>query len=183
MARAAQRSVALDDKNPVGQVVLGLTCTATGQRNEMIAALERATQIDPSFALAYSLLGAFLSWGGRTDEGVENLQKAMRLSPHDPAMFSFFLGMSIAHFAVEEYEEAADWAQRLIRSRPDFPTAYRYLAASYAHLGRSDEARAALQEMFRLNPEVITDRVILSTADPAFVERLFDGLRKAGLKE
>jgi hypothetical protein len=39
--------------------------------------------------------------------------------------------------------------------------------------------------MFSLDPKfsLDADRVILSTADPAFVERLFDGLRKAGLKE
>jgi adenylate cyclase len=149
MTKAAQRSVALDDKNPVGQLVLGWT------------------------------------WGGRTDEGIENLKKAMRLSPYDPVMFFFFLGMSIAHFALEEYEEAADWAQRSVQRGPADPAAYRYLAASYAHLDRIDEARGALREMFSLDPKfsLDADRVILSTADPAFVERLFDGLRKAGLKE
>jgi adenylate cyclase len=185
MTKAAQRSVALDDKNPVGQLVLGWTCMATGQRDKMIGALERAIQIAPSFATAYGVLGLTLSWGGRTDEGIENLKKAMRLSPYDPLMFFFFLGMSIAHFALEEYEEAADWAQRSVQRGPADPAAYRYLAASYAHLDRIDEARGALREMFSLDPKfsLDADRVILSTADPAFVERLFDGLRKAGLKE
>jgi adenylate cyclase len=185
MARAAQRSVALDDKNPVGQLVLGWTCIPTGQRDKMIAALERAIQIDPSFATAYGVLGMVLSWGGKTDEGVENLEKAMRLSPHDPLMFFFFTGMSIAHFAAERYGEAAAWAQRSIRGGTTDAAAYRYIAASYAHLGRVEEARRALREMFPLDPKfsLASDRVILSTADPAFVERLFDGLRKAGLKE
>ena len=109
----------------------------------------------------------------------------MRLSPHDPLMFYFFLGMSVAHFAVEEYEEAADWAQRSLQRGSVDPATYRYLAASYAHLDRADEARRAMQEMLTIDPEfsLATDRVILSTADPAFVERLFDGLRKAGLPE
>jgi len=185
MAAAAKQSVALDDKNPFGQLVLGWTCLPTGQRDKMIAALERAIRIDPSLATAYALLGLVLSQGGRTDEGIENLEKAMRLSPHDPLMNLFLLGMSIAHFADEKYTEAADWAQRSIRSRLVEPAAYRYLAASYAHLGRFDEARRALREMFVLDPKfsLATDRVILSTADPAFVERLFDGLRRAGLQE
>ena len=133
----------------------------------------------------HGVLGLVLSWAGRADEGIENLEKAMRLSPHDPLMFLFFTGMSIAHFAAERYGEAADWAQRSIRSGTTDTAAYRYIAASYAYLDRVDEARKALREMFLLDPKfsLATDRVILSTADPAFVERLFDGLRKAGLKE
>jgi adenylate cyclase len=185
MAEAAQRSVALDDKYPLGQFELGWAYSLAGQRDKVFGALELATRLDPSFSLAYASLGTFHAWAGRPDDGMTNVRKAMRLSPHDPYMFHFFTAMAIVHFAAERYEDAADWARRALQRRPDFPATYRYLAASYAHLGRLEEARTALEEMFRLNPEfsLATDRVVLSTAEPAFVERLFDGLRKAGLKE
>ncbi len=52
------------------------------------------------------------------------------------------LGMSMAHFAAERYEEAAVWAKRSIRNKTVEPAAYRYLAASCAHLDRVDEARS-----------------------------------------
>jgi adenylate cyclase len=185
MTRAAQKSVALDDKEPVGQILLGWAYTLTAQRDKVIAAFERATQIDPSLSVAYSSLGIALSWASSPDDGIVNLTKAMRLSPQDPMMFQFHLGMSIAHFAAERYEDTSEWAQRSLQRRPDFPATYRYLAASYAHLGRSDEAHAALEEMYRLNPtfSLAADRVVLSTADPVFVERFIAGLRKAGLEE
>ncbi len=63
--------------------------------------------------------------------------------------------------------------------------AYRTLAASYAQLGRLDEARAALEEELRLEPDLTLEKVRgqLRTSDPDFLERWLDGLRKAGLKE
>jgi adenylate cyclase len=185
MVEASKRSIAVDDKSAFGHLLQGWAYSLTGQREKMITAFELATQIDPSFAEAYRSLGFSLAWANRTEEAVENLRKAMRLSPHDPLSFLFFVGMSAAHFAAERYEEAASWAERAIQRSPDFRGAHVYLAASYAHLDRTDEARSAIQEIFRINPvfTLSTLRTVLSAATPAFVERLIDGLRKAGLPE
>jgi TolB-like protein/Tfp pilus assembly protein PilF len=184
-ARIAQESVNLDPENPLALLVLGWTSLVTGDRQKMIDALERSIQIDPSQAVTHGVLGMALAWAGRSDEAIENAKKAMRLSPHDPMMHFFFLVRGIAHFAAEEYEEAADWAQRSIERRAVEPGAHRYLAASHVYLGRMDEARRVMQEMYQLDPDfsLAVDRIVLSTAEPAFVERLHNGLRKAGLKE
>ena len=56
------------------------------------------------------------------------------------------------------------------------------LAASYGHLGRTTEARTALDEMFRLAPNFSVETLRLVNR-PAIVERLLDGWRKAGWKE
>ena len=85
----------------------------------------------------------------------------------------------MAHFTAERYEDAVDWAQRSVQRRPDWPLGYRCLAASYAYLGRDGEARAALQEVLRLQPEFSSAqlRLVYASADPAFVQRYIDGLR------
>ena len=77
------------------------------------------------------------------------------------------------------------WAQKSVQSREDLAMGYRCLAASYACLGRDDEARTALQAVLRLQPEISVGhvRLNLSSADPAFADRFIDGLRRAGLKE
>jgi hypothetical protein len=47
-----------------------------------------------------------------------------------------------------------------------------------------EEARSALREMLRSNPDYSEDgfKMIFSIADAAFIESWLDGVRKAGLK-
>jgi len=69
--------------------------------------------------------------------------------------------------------------------RPDNASAYRTLAASYAQLGRIDEARRALAEEVRLEPGLSLTKVRQQspTTDLDFLRRWLDGLRTAGLRE
>ena len=48
-----------------------------------------------------------------------------------------------------------------------------------------EDARAALEEDLRIEPDITIEKVRLGLpfADPDFLERYFDGLRKAGMKE
>ena len=81
------------------------------------------------------------------------------------------------------YEAAA--RLELHQSRPDFQLAHRALAATYAQLGRMEEARMALQEDLRLAPDesVSLIKAQVPYTDPDFLERYTDALRKAGLPE
>jgi adenylate cyclase len=185
MVRAAERGAALDEKDAFGQLGLGAAYSVTGPEDKMIAALELATELNPSLALAYGILGNLLATVRRPGDAIAALEKAMRLSPRDPFLFAFLSGVALAHFAAGRYEDAVDWARRSLRRRTDWMDPHHVLAASYAHLGRLEEARTALEESLRLQPGFSLDTYerMLSSADPDFTERYFDGLRKAGLKE
>ena len=100
-------------------------------------------------------------------------------------MFVWLTGMGLAHFAKQRYEEAASWLEQSRKSRLDFQLAHRGLAATYAQLGRLEEARKALQEYLRLAPGETVSRVKSQVpyTEPDFMERYIDGLRKAGMKE
>ena len=140
IVRAAKKTVALDDQDPLGPLALAVAHWVTGRRDEAIAAAELAVQRNPSASFACAVLGNFLAQGGRPDEGIEKLDQGLRLSPRDPMNFLYFNYMGQAYFAAKRYEEAVAWGQRSLQSRPDYPATYRLLAASYAHLGRLDEA-------------------------------------------
>jgi len=185
IVRVAQKTVGLDDQDPLGPLALGVAHWTTGRRDEAIAAAELAVQRNPSASFACAVLGNFLAQAGRLDEGIEKLKQGLRLSPRDPMNFLYFNYMGQAYFAAKRYEEAVRWTQRSLQRRPDYPANYRLLAASYAHLDRLDEARTAFQGCVRLQPgfSLAIFKVTYASASPEFVGRYIDGLRKAGLKE
>jgi tetratricopeptide (TPR) repeat protein len=185
LVAAAERSVALDDKSANASFALGLAHMLRAQPGEAVPAFELAIELNPSLAPAYNYLGFTLAQLRRPDEGMANVEKAMRLSPHDPAMFAFLHTMALGHFAAERYEEAIGWAKRSLQRRPHYPLAYCVLAASYARLARLDEARTAVEELLCRHPQFSLAGITVRYAggDPDFLDRYLDGLRKAGLKE
>lgn len=155
-----------------------------GRPDQQLAAIERALQLNPSFALAYFLLGVSLAMVNRPEEAVAMLEKGARLSPQDPWMWLCFQGMALAHITAERYEAAVSYAERSLELKNDIAS-LRMLAVSHAHQGRIQEARSALEEMLRQQPDFTVARfkLTVASADPAWLERYIDGLRKAGLKE
>jgi adenylate cyclase len=181
----AQRCAELDENSPLAQIALGVAYSLSGQRAMMIAAFERASQLNPSDPFPYAMRGPYLAWAGKADESTKSLERAMRLSPRDPYMFLIQSSMAQAHFGALRYEEAIAWLTRSKEAKPDYAVNYVFLAASLAHLGRTAEAEAAFHEALRLQPGFSLDglRLVFSSAVPDYLERLIDGLRKAGLKE
>jgi adenylate cyclase len=155
------------------------------QPEPAIDSYRRAVELNPSDAVAYGFLGMELALAGRPVEAIDNLERAIRLGPHHPVGFVFFDSMAWAHFSAGRYEEAVSWAKRGLQRFPDDELAYRTLASSYAQLGRLDEARGALAEARRLEPNLSIAMVKAQnpTSHPDFLEPWLDGLRKAGLKE
>jgi TolB-like protein/tetratricopeptide (TPR) repeat protein len=184
-SRAARKSVALNPQSSDAQVVLGWAYIQAGDQDEGIRAFERAITLDPSNTEAHGHLGVMLAFSGKPDEGAGSLAKAMRLDPRSPRLWYWLDGMAWVHFARGQYEEAIEWAQRSCKVNPDQPWAYRALAASYAMLGHQEEARSALAEELRLEPDMTISKMKLEPWDakPDFVERYFDALHKAGLPE
>ena len=78
---------------------------------------------------------------------------------------------------------------RSIDLNPNLTLPHFFLAAALAHLGRIEEAREAGRAGLELDPSFSSARVRRSMAfsdNPVFLagrERLYDGLRRAGLPE
>jgi adenylate cyclase len=182
LRRAAQRSVALDPRLSQGQLIMAFAHQLVGERDDMIGAVERAIEVNPSNALGHAVLGLYLSQTGRPEETFPHIERAMRLSPRDPAFWLFFYSEATAHFGLRQYERTAERMQRSLRHRPDYFLSWGILAASQAHLGRLDDARSALGEVLRLQPELSEASLerFFVYADRDWFERFVDGLRRAG---
>src|SRR5215510_289316 len=178
----AQQAVALDDSSPLAHWALGVASLWKKQHDRAIAEIERAIALDPNDADSYWWLGAILGFAGRPEEAIGLIEKAMRLNPHYPPIYLFSLGHS--YYLMGRYEEAIATLKRVLNRNPDFLPAHLDLAIIYSELGREEEARAEVAEILRISPnfslEVLRQR--LPYKDPAVLERVLGGLRKAGLK-
>jgi adenylate cyclase len=178
----AQQAVALDDSLPLAHSALSRASLWKKQHDKAIAEAERAIALDPNDADGYARLGAVLDFAGRPEEAIGLVEKAMRLNPHYPPSYLFVLGT--AYRLMGRYEEAIAAYKKALTHNSNYSPAHQFLAAIYSELGREEEARAEVAEVLRISPnfslEVLRQR--LPYKDPADLERLLDGLRKAGLK-
>ena len=179
----AQRTLDLDDSLPFGHHLLGKVYLWKKQHEKAIAELKKATALSPNDADQLVGLGYILNWAGRPEEAIGLVKKAMRLNPMYPAYYLWELGH--AYFLTGRYEEAIETLKRVLDRNRYFLPAHFYLAASYSEIGREEEARAEVVEIERLkSPQDSLEarRQRLPYKDQAVLERLFDSLRKAGLK-
>ena len=83
------------------------------------------------------------------------------------------------------YEDAIEALNQLIRSSPEFPLPYRWLAAALGQLGRTEEASAALEKAMTIAPESF-DMFVHGRVPwfrPEDHAHMLEGLRKAGWQE
>ena len=179
----ARRGVALDDGLPFAHMFLGWIHLWRKEHDQAIAEAKRCLALDPNNAEGHVRLGHILDQAGRPAEGLPFIETAMRLDPHYPFLYLFWLGH--AFHSLERYDEAIAAYRRTISRNPDFFYAHLHLAAAYAQLGRMEEAKAEAAEALRIDPSFSVQRVAqrLPLKDAAALARLVDGMRKAGLPE
>jgi TolB-like protein/class 3 adenylate cyclase/Flp pilus assembly protein TadD len=166
-----------------------------GRHDEAIAENEHALALDP--ALLYALNG--LSWDylyrGEFEKSLEFSAKAIRLSPHDPALENWYRARAAANFGLKQYDLAIEWARRAIAIKADNLWAYLNLIAALALTGRETEAHEALQNYLVSVPDgpktiaawkATAPPFTYERSDPRFLDewnRSIEGLRRAGVKE
>jgi adenylate cyclase len=150
-----------------------------------LAAVERALALGPDSAMALIHSGWIHAYAGDAATAVAHLERAIRLSPLDPAMFSLAAALSLAHLVGGRYQESVGCARRALRDRPAYLSAHRLLAAGLALLGRSEEAKEAVCTLLSYVPGYTVAAAAEHSAlrHPALRERYLDALRKAELPE
>ncbi|MGH7060535.1 MAG: hypothetical protein ACREFH_09135, partial [Stellaceae bacterium] len=163
-----------------GQALTNLTADFDGG----LAAIDRAIALNPNFALAYAHRALVLSYQhDRADEAVAAAERALSLSPFDPAMFGARMALAFAHLGAGRYEAALPWAQRARRENGGLP-ALRLNLSLCGHLGRRDEAGECLRQLREILPEpTVAALDPVSVLAPEIIARINEGLVKAGLPE
>ena len=177
----AKKAVALDDSDSETHWALGFVYFyGRHQYEEGVAEYEKALALNPNQADILANWGEVLAFLGRAEEGIEVIQEAMRLNPRYPEWYLW--GLSNGYYAARRYEEAIVAFQRFQNHTVDSRS---LLAASYAQLGRTEEAQAEVAEVLELDPEFSSAHwaEIWPYKNQADRDHYLDGLRKAGLPE
>jgi adenylate cyclase len=181
---SALQALALDSENPQAQYVLAQTSLWAGDVRGAIAHASRAIELNANFALGHFYLGIALSLDGRHEEALEAIETGWRLSPRDPRASTWLANKARVFYHLGRYEEAIETALSARRIRPHAYGSL-VLVASYAQLGRDEQAKNALADMSALpaGSEKTTRWYLERYSDPAAREHMADGLHKAGLLE
>jgi len=150
------------------------------------AFVERALSLNQNLAFAWYASGILrVIRGGEPQVAIDQLAKAMRLSPLDPFMYVMQAATALAHFFNGTYDQAVVWADKSLRENARNPGALRTAAASHILAGREDEARNAMARALALDPVRMTtldDRIRVYRRVEDYT-KYRDALRKAGLPE
>jgi adenylate cyclase len=142
----------------------------------MMALVDRALTLNPSFSRGWFLGGVLRLWAGQPDIAIAHAEAALRLSPRERMGTPLSL-IGEALFLKREFDEAASNLLLSVQENPGYPHSYRVLAACYAHMGRVDEARAIIARLRGITPHLVTNAAQLRS--PAHRELFLSGLRIA----
>ncbi len=181
---AALRAIELDDDEAWGHAVLGMTDLWFTQNHERsIAEEERAVSLNPNDATFRGFLSNVLCLGGRSEEGLTEIEFAMRLNPHYHPIALHMIGRAL--LTLRRYGEALPHLERLVGTMPSNTNARAMLAACYAALDRIGDARTTVEAIAKISPSYTLREIPVRTPYKLEKDRehYLDLLRKAGLPE
>src|SRR5262249_30215019 len=132
---------------------------------------------------------------GRSEEGVADVETALRLSPNDEEAPTWRAYLCILHGKLAQWEQAIQWcdeAEKTIAGATwsGWKTrALANLAAAYAWAGRDREAKETIERLRILDPHftALTYQMNIDLRpNPTYraqTARALEGMRKAGLPE
>jgi adenylate cyclase len=181
--RLLRLALSIDGNDTDALSLLGwATALFSGDFDAARKMVDRAVVLNPNAAFAWGQRGWTYHVAGQPEEAIRSYERAIRLSPFDPLLFSEFTGMGFAFIGVGRFDEAVAAAKNALQKNQTYGAAYYCLAAALAHLGRDAEARKTVAQLLEIEPDFRISEYVARTGQWQ-AQMLIDGLRKAGLPE
>jgi adenylate cyclase len=185
------RALAIDPNNSHVHNGKGFILWLQRRNEEAIVEQEHSLALNPSNVSAYIGLCFASNILLRLEATTDYAEKAIRLSPRDPFLFLFENCRGIGYFLLKNNGKAIDALHRSVALSPR-PWPHAFLIAALALDGRDAEAHETLGHYLSFSdnrPRTVGQwrpQVRAYSDNPEFLaayERLYDGLRKAGMPE
>ena len=187
--RLAKKAVALDDTDSYAQWSLGCTYLCGRRYRNSRFHLAKALELNPNDVEARALHGLFLTYIGQTDEALAEYEQAKKVDPHHLAWLPWYQGFT--YFTALRFNEAIEILEPIEQPANEVRGV---LAASYALVGRLEEANLMLGSFLRAAEDEMVDfpgrsaaawmqnwHSVVPYKNDADRQVWVDGLRKAGL--
>jgi TolB-like protein/class 3 adenylate cyclase/tetratricopeptide (TPR) repeat protein len=177
----AEKAVALDPQDCESVATLAFVRVYQARWTEAEKEFRSSVDMCPANSHALILAASGLASIGKAEEGAGLADRALRLDPRmTPANLT---GVHDAYYMAQRYEDTIDVVMRMPEEQRA-RSSWVFLAASYARLGRTEEAAEAKAKLLKAFPNVSAERVL--NEDYVFARKqdddLFvDGFRVAGL--
>ncbi len=176
----ANKGVALAPDNQFAHDALSLVYFHRGDKELYLQQVEEILDLNPNSPYTVGVAGWHLMLFGEWERGLSLLNKGIRLNPYHPTWFH--LATFLNFYRQKDYENALSEALRF-----NYPSLYMdplLRAAALGQMGRTDEAKDAVQEILKLIPDFKDrGRKLLGhyIKVDSLVDKILRGLKKAGL--
>jgi adenylate cyclase len=183
--RLARTAISHGADFPLALAVAGAVRAAlTRDHDSALAAVDRATMINPNAAAVLGFDALTRCLCGAYDKAIEHAEKALRLSPMEPLVYHAEVAFSSACLLTGRAEEAVSHARKAIEGNRNFALSYCVLALGSEQLGRREDAAEAIRQMRATAPSFRLGSLrSIRFADTARLQSELDQLRGARLVE
>lgn len=182
----AQRALDLDPDSSLALTMLGNVHTSVLRDLDRADTLYgQALDVNPNESLAWLQKGNACSFRGDGEAALMHTDRAVALSPLDPARHYYLSLQASAALTAGAYDRAIDAARRSLRLNREHVSTHRVLAIALALQDRLDEARASVGEVLRLEPRLTVASFVARSpgARSGLAEKFGRALGRAGLPE
>jgi TolB-like protein/tetratricopeptide (TPR) repeat protein len=178
--RAARRAVELQPSSALASQALAQSLFFRRELEACRPVAERTIALNPMDGASNAFMGLLLALSGEWARGVAVGEAAMQLNPHFPGWY--WLVPLFHAFHRGDDRTAVACARRV--NMPGYFWVPLSMAAALGHLGESEAAGRALQELLAIRPDLAASArgELAKWFQPDLLERFVDGLRKAGLQ-
>ncbi len=148
-----------------------------------IALLDRALSLNPNSPLALRFSALMNAFSYRVERARKDAMTALELAPLDPMNYHIYVATSFCGLVERRWDQVVDEAAIGIAINPDFPVLHAFLAAGLQELGRTAEARQAIDRLGAVAPRLTVSSVMRMGFVRPLEDRLAPALRAAGMAD
>ena len=161
---------------------------ATNQFSASLVACGKALSFDPWNGIALFHIGLAQIQTGRFEDALATFKQADRFDTPQVSRWTWMIGAGWANMLMGRAEDAVPWLLKSIAITSASGRTHMLLAAAYQQLGRTDEARAAMEKGRELRPGSTVGNVPTpkKNSSPVYIEaaeRIMQLMAAAGLPQ